>query len=141
MASKNEKAAEPMDASVRERKDPVPFKNHSRVAYALATLVEEFNDLFPETPVEYGDVDGRNTALSATFDLTVLDASERETAASLLELVETDARVSEVIVQDDLVLVSMKSSPRTQDLRDPFGLGDTYLILTEEREGWEGGSF
>ena len=60
-------APEPMDASVPETAEPVVATNHPRVAYAIKTLVSEFQALFPETPVEYSDYNGLNTAMSATF--------------------------------------------------------------------------
>lgn len=135
MSKKKDTAPEPMDARVKEHAVGVAPTNHHRVCWAIKTLVAEFRALFPETPVEYSNIDGRNTALDVTFDLTEVDADEREAAAQLLQLVDTDKRVEDVIVGDkdmkDQVLVSMFSSPRTQDSRAPFGLGDSWVVLTE----------
>lgn len=125
---------QPMDASIKELPEGQMATNSHREAWALKTLVGEFSVLFPETPVEYSGIDGRNTALDASFDLTVLDEIDRETARQLLYLTQADARVSSVIAEDDQVLVSIRSNPRTQDSRETFGLTDAYLILAGEDE-------
>lgn len=133
--SKTAKAAEPMEAS---SKPPAavgtPATNTVRVCWAAKTLVEEFTDLFPETPVEYSNPDGRNTMLDVTFDLTVLDDEMEDAATALLELIHTDVRVNVVLAENNAVLVSFKSSARTQDNRDSFGLADAWDVLTDGEE-------
>jgi hypothetical protein len=125
------KAPQPMDPGAPEVRTPTASTNRRRDCWAIKTLVAEFLALFPETPYETDGYDGRNTALHAQFDLSVLDQPERDTATALLELVETDERVAEVLAEDDYVMVLMHSNPRTQDSRNSFGLGDAYLVLTE----------
>lgn len=137
MSKKTDKAPEPMDASAPENKNPVPVANQPRACWALATLVTEVTDLYPDIPVEYSNPDGRNTMLDASFDLTALaEESDRVMLGDLIMLVQDDPRVSVVILEHDTyysaALVSMNSSPRTQDKRDPFGLGLALDILAEE---------
>lgn len=127
---KTSEMPEPMDVTAREARVGTAHHNHSRVCYAIKTLVAEVHELFPETPVEYSNFDGRYTALDVTFDLTVLDDEDEARLARLLSLIENDARVAEVIADEDgAALVSIRSNPRTQDMRDPFGLGPAYLLL------------
>lgn len=132
---KTEKAE--MDPTVPEHRNPVAAVNNERVCWALQTLVAEVQELFPETPVDYGNPDGRNTLLDGQFDLTALDGEERADLASLLGLTEHDSRIETVVVEDDMVLVSIRSNPRTQDKRDPFGLGDALGIMADS-EGSDG---
>lgn len=139
------KAPEPMDDSVREAPMGTPVTNHQRVCGAIKQLVREFHALFPETPVEYSNFDGRNTALDVTFDLTVLDAeTDRVDALNLLHLLGDDAynndpRVEYVLVsqEDSAVLVSMRSNARTQDSPEPFGLAEALSVLAGEDEGYD----
>lgn len=126
------KEPEPMDPSIREEKVATPAPPKVRVCWALKMLVFEVADLFPETPVEFDNPDGRGTMLDATFDMTVLDAEDRGLLAALLELTKTDARVADVVSDASNVVVSIKKSARTQDLRDPFGLRDAFEILVDE---------
>lgn len=134
-------APQPMDPSVREAVSPEPSTNRSRPCWALQTLVTEFHKLFPETPVTFSGYDGRNTALDGCFDLTTLHGSDRAMAVALLQILTSDPRVSEVLGDEDQAIVSFHSSPRTQDLRDPFGLEDAFDILADEGEfEWGGGS-
>lgn len=128
------KVAAPMDDSVREAKVGTPATNTARACYAAKTLVAEVIDLFPETPAEYSKYDGRNTALDVTFDLTAVSMPDDDLLASLLELTSTDARVREVVMEDGTVLVSFRSNPITQDLRDPFGLSEALLVLTSAED-------
>lgn len=123
----------PMDPTTREQLVGEVAVTRERVCYAGKTLVKEFHELFPETPVEYGGYDGRNTALDVAFDLTVLDIpAERDLATALLELCRTDNRVDSVVASDEgQVLVAFHSNPRTQDLRDPFGIAEAFDILVE----------
>lgn len=148
--SKDEKTAQPMDALVHEDRHPVMKENSGRVCWAIKTLNEEVWALFPETPVEYSDQDGRNTALAVTYDLSALDEEDRVVLGDLLMLVRDDARVSLTLLNHDpyytAVLVSMHSSARTQDNREPFGLATALMILSGNEDGdeddlftWEGG--
>ena len=136
------KMPEPMDDSVREAPVGTPSTNHQRVCGAIKQLVAEFHGLFPETPVEYSNYDGRNTALDVTFDMTALDAeTDRVDALNLLHLLGDPAhnaehRIDYVLVSesDAAVLVSMRSSLRTQDNREPFGLAEALSVLAGEDE-------
>lgn len=135
----DKKVVKPMDDGIREQAVGVPNANNRRVCYAIKTLVAEVLELFPETPVEYSNYDGRNTALDVTFDLTVLNADDRETLSTLLQLLgdraySEDQRIREVTYDDSAVLVSIISGPRTQDIREPFGLADAYVVLAEDDE-------
>jgi hypothetical protein len=131
--SKSEKN-QPMDSTAREVLIPVEFTNNTRVCWAAKTLVAEVEELFPETPVEYSNYDGRNTALDVAFDLTTLDREDSEMLSTLLIVVRGESRVREVVADYDTqqVLVGFKSDPRTQDSREPFGLGDALLVLDED---------
>lgn len=111
--------------------------NTYRICWSLKTLVSEVHGLFPEMPVEFSNVDGRNTALDATFDLTVLDESDRSLFRDLLRLCTTDERVREVISDSDQVLVGIKSNPRIQDSRDWFSLADAWLVMAEGQQAAE----
>lgn len=133
----SEKEATPMDPSVREESVGTPTVNTRRVCYAAKTLVAEVEALFPETPVEYSNHDGRNTALDVSFDLTVLDSEDAASFLTLMSLLDDpahndDPRIREVVVEDGAVLVGFKSDPRTQDSRDPFGLADALSVLNAE---------
>lgn len=136
-SSKTAKMPEPMEASTTPPAAVgTPATNNVRVCWAAKTLVNEFTDLFPETPVEYSNPDGRNTMLDVSFDLTAVPDSDRDAAAALLELVETDARVGSVFIESaaESLLVSFKSSARTQDSRDSFGLADAWDVLSDGEE-------
>lgn len=130
----------PMDDGIREEAVGVPGTNRQRVCYAIKQLVTEVHDLFPETPVEYSDYDGRNTALAVTFDLTPLDSEDRRALSILLGLLgnpaRDDMRVGEAITDPDhmAATVSMRANPRTQDIRDSFGLADAWEVLIEDEE-------
>lgn len=126
----DEKKYQPMDATIREEKEGVVATNHKRVAYALSTLVKEVLALFPETPHEFSGIDGRNTALDVTFDLTNMIPEDRDYFVPLLHFTEGDGRVSDVSYADDMLLVQIRPGARTQDVRDTFGLADAWLILT-----------
>ena len=139
------KAPEPMDDSVREAPMGTPVTNHQRVCVAIKQLVREFHALCPETPVEYSNFDGRNTALDVTFDLSPLDPdTDRVDATNLLMLLgdpanNAERRVEDVIVASDMdsVLVSMRSNARTQDSPEPFGLAEALSVLAGEDEGYD----
>jgi hypothetical protein len=133
-ASKTTAAPEPMDATVVERPaaEVGAASNNERVCYAIKTLVSEFRALFPETPVEYGDLNGRNVALSVTFDLTTVDNDEAILAARLLGLVDSDVRVASTTVEDTATMVEMLNDPRFYDIRDSFGLAEGWSVMAEE---------
>lgn len=140
------KEPESMDPSIREGRVGTPQANTERPCWAISTLNEEVWALFPETPVEYSDVNGRNTALSVTYDCTALDVeTDRIDLPNLLALIRDDARVDQVLISKDdekvnidYVLVQMRSNPRTQDNREPFGLADALLIMAEADETEDG---
>jgi hypothetical protein len=145
MSKKNDKteAPAPMDPSVREESVGTPAVNASRPCWAAKTLVAEVNALFPETPVEYSNPDGRNTMLDVMFDLTTLDPNDVYDLTTLLNLLDdpaynVDPRIDSVIAGGQQhagqVLVAFKSNPRTQDSRDPFGLADALEVLAERDE-------
>ena len=128
------KKTDPMDPSIREQVIGTPATNNKRVCYAIKTLAAEVGELFPETPVEYSEYDGRNTALGVTFDLTVLEPEEADQFCSLLKLPTSDVRVEEVLAEDGLVLVVMRSSARTQDDRSSFHLADAWMAMSDEND-------
>jgi hypothetical protein len=123
-----------MDSNIPEVMVGTPAVNGARVCWALKTLVAEVEELFPETPVEYTNHDGRNTALAATFDLSVLDLDENQMLVDLLTMLPHDPRIADVVSDYDTVsvYVCMKSNPRTQDDKSPFGLGDALEVLEED---------
>lgn len=136
------KAPEPMDASTREVAVGTPATNHPRVCGAIKQLVAEFHALFPETPVEYSNYNGRNTALDVMFDLTSLaEDTDRVDAFNLLALLgeSADPRIDYVIAaeEDGVALVSMRSSLRTQDDPSSFGLADVFSVLVEPDAGYD----
>lgn len=133
-AKTESKSGEPMDKKAKEILRPVALPNVTRNCWALETLVREMLDLFPETGVAFGNYDGRNTALDAVFDLSMLDPEDRDLAAALLQMLTVDHRVDDAVYEESeaLATVSIKSGPRTQDLRDPFGLADAFDVITAE---------
>ena len=135
----DESKSTPMDAGVQEKAQGAPSTNSPRACYAIKTLVAEFRNLFPETVTEYSNYDGRNTALSVTFDLTGIPEDDRGAATDLMTLLDDpayneDRRVEYVIVEDEQVLVTMRSNAQTQDSREPFGLADAYMVLAGEAD-------
>lgn len=129
--TKDDNSNKPMDASITENRVGTVHVNTKRNAYALVQLVDEVRHLFPETPYEFSNYNGRNTAMSVTFDLTAMDNDEAITFCQLLGLVKADQRVLDVITDDGQVLVDLFPSPRYQDRRESFSLADAYEILTE----------
>lgn len=124
----------PMDTSIGEKAVGSMHVNKTRVCWALKTLVAEVLELFPETPVEYANHDGRRTALSASFDLTVHDEQDADDIGALLILLNDpayneDPRIESVVYEEGQAHVLMRSDPRTQDSREPFGLADAWLVL------------
>jgi hypothetical protein len=133
--SKNKQGAKDvMDPSIRENPVGKMAVNAGRACWAAKTLVAEVLELFPETPVEYSNPDGRNTALDVSFDTTVHDTLDGELLATVLDLSRSDSRIKDIDGEDGQVIVSFKSNPRTQDSREPFGLGDALLVLDEEQD-------
>lgn len=125
------KAPEPMDPDAREG-TAAPRTNNQRPCWAIKTLVAEVHSLFPETPVEFSNYNGRNTALDVSFDLTTLDNDDAISLIEALALTQNDERVVGVVSEDGALLVSMRANPRTQDSREPFGVVQAYGILTDE---------
>jgi len=133
--SKTPEAPKPMDMSAPEADAPVVATNNQRTCKAIKTLVAEVLHLFPETPYEVSNYNGRNTGLDVTFDLTTLDSQDRTDLISLLWVAEVDPRVATVDAEDGMVLVSMQASPRVHDGIGSFGLNDAYLILVDGADG------
>lgn len=132
-------AREPMDDTVHEARVGAPKTNTQRQCWAAKTLAAEVLDMFPETPVEYSNYDGRNTALDVSFDLTGLDSQDRADMLTVLSLLDDsayneDQRIREVTAEDGQVLVSFRSSARTQDSREPFGIADAMSVLSGKDE-------
>lgn len=137
---KTPEAPKAMDDTIRENAVGAPATNRQRACWAIKQLVAEVHGLFPETPVEYSGYDGRNTALSVTFDLTTMDGGESGLFNNLMKILDTDERVAEVITADyDQTFVAIKPGPRTQDVRDSFGLADAWSILVDDDEPVEDG--
>lgn len=126
-----DKTSKPMDTSINEQTVGTPHANRQRNAYALVQLVDEVRSLFPETPYEFSNYNGRNTAMSVTFDMTGMDNDDAILLIELLALIKADTRVLDVIEDDGQVLVDLFPSPRYQDIRDSFHLADAYTVLTE----------
>lgn len=123
---------EPMDPSVHERVTGIAHHPRERNAYALDTLITEVMDLFPETTYEVSGRDLRGVALHVQFFI------EHEGLAALLTLLDSDPRVEEVVRDDEEVLVALRSSARTQDSRDSFGLTEAWEVIAEDYEGYRG---
>lgn len=138
----DKKEGTPMDAGAPEAAHGTPSTNSPRACYAIKTLVDEFRNLFPETATEYSNRDGRNTALSVTFDLTSLSEDARTDATILMNLLDDpayneDKRIDYVLIEDEHVLVTMRSDSRTQDSRASFGLAEAMLVLSGEEDPGE----
>lgn len=131
---KSSRLSTAMDDSVEEITYRQPPQTRQRTAYALEQLTAEVERLFPETTVELSGFDGRGTALDALF----LTSTEEEGVEllNLLEHIRADERVSCVVGAIGAVLVQIRSNPRTQDSREPFGLNDLWLIFAEEAGSW-----
>ena len=122
------------------RGEGIPHVNAPRQCWAIKTLVAEVHTLFPETPVQYSNVDGRNTALAVAFDATGLSEDDRADFINLMQLLtdpayNDDRRIEYGIIEDEQVIISMRSDPRTQDSREPFGLTDALHVLSGEDDG------
>lgn len=128
----SQSGGEPMDDSVVEKAKGEVTHNHPRTCKAALTLVEEVHSVFPETPVSFSGADRRNTALDAMFDLSDLDKEDTNLLKSLLELTDWDKRVDYVLATKTEVLVSFKSSLRTQDNQEPFGIDKAFDIYLDE---------
>lgn len=137
----DKKIPEPMDATAPERQSsgeaPV---SRQRPCWAVATLVAEVSDLFPETSHEVGGYNGRDVGLKVTF------TSTEEGLEELLTLAVSDARVDFVHhhVQEGHVDVVFHNRPRIYDLREKFGLAEAWSILEDTIDSgesdWEGGT-
>jgi hypothetical protein len=135
-----------MDPSIPEASVAAPQANTGRPCWAIETLREEVQALFPETAIEYSAYNGRNTALGVTFDCAMLDDEDWTIARKAVGLIPVDARVQEIVVDGDqrIIYAAMYSNARTQDSREPFGLADAYALLIEgddeEPTGADGGT-
>lgn len=139
MKNQSKKTVTPMDDGIREQAVGTPFTNTARQCWAIKTLVAEVDHLFPDTPTTYGDYDGRNTALSVTFDFMTVDDSEREYVLDLMRMLgdsahNDDFRIASVEVVGWEVEVKMRSNPITQDKRDSFGLIEAWSVLFEDED-------
>lgn len=134
--SKRDKAADstpkPMDDTIRENPVGITATNRQRPCWAIKQLVAEVQELFPETPYEISNYDGRNVGLGVTFDLTTLDGGDSVLFNNLMSVLDTDERVAEVITADyDQTFVLMHGRATTQDSRESFGLADAWSILAD----------
>lgn len=130
---KTEAGPKAMDPGAREIAGPGrPLVNRQRNAYALDTLVTEVLELFPETEVTYSNYTGRNVALTGTFMVTV-EANNGE-LAELLGQLAGDARISRADWDSvaGAMVVEFNKNARTQDSREPFGVGEAFLTLVDE---------
>lgn len=130
-STKSDREPQPMDATAVERATAEPLQYRQRVCYAIRTLVAEVHEMFPETPVEFSNFNGRNVALSVAFDLTALDQIEADDLTTVLCLLDHDTRVESVVAEEGQVLVSMHNSARTQDHTDEFGILDALAVMDE----------
>lgn len=133
-----DKTPEPMDPGAQETAAPTTTVHNPRVCYAAQTLAAEVEALFPETPVEYSNPNGRNVSLDVGFDLSMLDASDTYNLIALLQFCKDDVRVADVIADTSSdaaqVLVSFRNSALTQDSRVSFGLEDAWIVMAEGME-------
>lgn len=125
-------APEPMDNRIQEAAVGTPATNNQRPCWAIKTLVAEVLSVFPETSVEYSNYNGRNTALDVTFDLTGIDSDLRGAVSDVLDLLSLDVRVARAFTEEDQMLVSITSSPRTQDSRETFGIDSALRDILSE---------
>lgn len=105
--------------------------NSPRDCYAITTLIEEVESVFPEIGCVTSDRNGWGVALCVTFDLTSLDVPDRTPAAQVFDLLDSDERVHMVIIEDDAALVSMVGRPSVYDGRAPFHFRDAYTTLVK----------
>ena len=123
-----------MDRSLRETVDGVPHVNTKRPCWAAKTLAEEVTELFPETRITYDNYDGRGAALDLGIDMADLNSQGREDLSQLIHLLGgAEGRIDVAVedVSERTILVSFRSSARTQDSREPYGLGEALDVLSE----------
>lgn len=135
--NQDKKTPVPMDDGIREVAEGTPFTNRQRQCWAIKTLVAEVDHLFPDTPITYGDYDGRNTAMSVEFDLMNVDEPDRTYATDLFRMLgdsahNEDARIKSVDIVGWEVKVTIKTHPILMDTRDSFGLIEAWAVLFEE---------
>lgn len=125
-----------MDPSIPETAVATPRGNKSRPCWAIETLRQEVEALFPETAVEYSAYTRYNAALGVSFDCSMLDDEDWTIARKAIGLIPVDARVQGIVVDGGqrAIYVEMLSNARTQDSRMPFGLADAYALLIETDE-------
>ena len=134
------KTPEPMDAGAPERDNAEPVANNPRACYAAKQLVKEVLNLFPETEYGFTSYTPRNVALVVWF--AAKDDGEETELDQLLRLVDADPRVEKITYDDNEHLaVVFHNRPRTQDLRDPFGLDEALMVLADEDTGDGGDAF
>lgn len=102
-----------------------------RTADALIVLIEEVAALFPETSYELGLPNKWGVIGHVTFETHGIEG-----LFELLGLLTSDPRVMAVTTdaRESLVEVGLHPSLRTMDSKEPFGLGDAWVILSEEDE-------
>lgn len=120
-----EKQNMPMDVTMPEGAAEMHV-NHPRNVYAMDQLISEVEALFPDVHYEVSDRNPRNVAFSVRFDL-IGDMDLR----SLLTLVESDERVSEVVADREGVMVTFITNPVLMDNRDTFDLEAAYAVFAE----------
>lgn len=100
-----------------------------RTADALLTLIEEVTTLFPETSYEVGNPNKWGVISTVTFSTGGIDG-----LAELLTLIASDVRVKEITEDsaESLTEIDLYPSLRTMDNRDSFGLGDAWVVLSED---------
>lgn len=106
----------------------------ARHCYSIDTLVSEVLGLFPETIVTYGDPNGRDVALSATFETEESGFGPLREILSIVGLGERIAMVSTDLV-GGRITVFVRNTPATYDSREQFGLAEAFAVLIEDQEG------
>lgn len=121
-------APQMMDPDAKEVQRSVNKMPRERVAYALLTLIEEIEDLFPETTVEIVSRNGRGVGYAASF------ATHESPELKELILLLRDPRIEGTIhdEKEDLAFVSFHNNPRTLDSREPYDLASALAVLRED---------
>lgn len=121
-------APQMMDPDAVEVQRAINKMPRQRVAYALMTLIEEIEELFPETTIEIVDRNGRGVGYAASF------ATHESPELKELILLLRDPRVEGTIHDDkeDLAFVSLHNNSRTMDNRDPYDLASALAVLRED---------
>lgn len=142
MSKADDKTPQPMDAGAPERAVAEAATNNQRVAYGLVTLMTEIHALFDSVIPEYKEPDGRNTLLAVALDLSEMDEDDRTDLTALISLFDLHSapRIESITVDDEeqSAYIKMRSNPRIQDSRQPFGLAAALEVLSgaDEDEGY-----